>query len=103
MAMRFKVSPLRRRGRRLLWAEVRNGPSYVGELTTHKIRHGQEDYEVVSLQTVPGSRNAGPVLDLYEPVLLGFAPLAFRLRGYERIDGPAGAIGVVQEWHCEMP
>ncbi len=38
---------------------------------------------------------------LYEPVLLGFAPIAFRLRGFERVEAPAGGYGVVQEWHVE--
>jgi hypothetical protein len=38
---------------------------------------------------------------LYEPVLLAFAPIAFRLRGFERVEGPDGAKGVVQEWHIE--
>lgn len=38
---------------------------------------------------------------LYEPVLLGFAPLAFRIRGFERVDAANGSCGVVQEWHVE--
>ena len=38
---------------------------------------------------------------LYEAVLLGFAPLAFRLRGFERVERADGAYGVVQEWHVE--
>jgi hypothetical protein len=39
---------------------------------------------------------------LYEPVLLGFAPLAFRVRGFERVDTEQGGLGVVQEWHVEQ-
>jgi hypothetical protein len=30
------------------------------------------------------------------------APL-FKLRGFERVDGPDGGSGVVQEWHVEEP
>jgi hypothetical protein len=30
-------------------------------------------------------------------------PLAFGLRGFERVDGQDGGYGVVQEWHIEMP
>jgi hypothetical protein len=41
--------------------------------------------------------------DLFEPVLDGFAPLAFRLRGIERHEGPDGPYSVIQEWHCELP
>ena len=40
---------------------------------------------------------------MYEPVLLGFAPLAFRLRGFERVEDHGGDYAVVQEWHAEMP
>lgn len=39
--------------------------------------------------------------DLYEPVLVGIARMAFWLRGFERHDGPEGAFSVAQEWHCE--
>jgi len=38
---------------------------------------------------------------LYEPVLLGFAPLAFWLRGFERVEDQDGGYSVVQEWHVE--
>ncbi len=33
--MRFRVLPLRRKGRRLPWRQVQNGPSYSDELITH--------------------------------------------------------------------
>jgi hypothetical protein len=35
--------------------------------------------------------------------LLGFAPLAFQIRGFERHEGPDGPYSVIQEWHCELP
>jgi hypothetical protein len=38
---------------------------------------------------------------LYEAQLLGFATLAFRLRGFERVESQDGGHGVVQEWHVE--
>jgi len=44
-----------------------------------------------------------PIPGLYEPALLRFAPLSFRLRGFERVEGPEGASTVLQEWHCELP
>jgi len=47
------------------------------------------------------SNDRPPVL--YEPVLLGFAPVAFRLRGFERVEGLGGGFSVVQEWHVEEP
>lgn len=102
-AMRFKVQLLRRRGRRIPWREAVNNPAFVGDLITHTVKHGNEEYKVAALHPIASPKATAPIPDLYEPVLLGFAPLAFRLRGYERIDGPGGAIGVVQEWHCEMP
>ena len=46
---------------------------------------------------------AAPIPDLYEPVLFAFSTLAFRLRGFERIEDTRGGFAVVQEWHCELP
>ena len=97
--MQFRVYPMRRRGRRLPWREIENGPSYVGDLVSYRIRHGEQDYNAISLRPInPAEGNGLP--PLYEPVLDGFATLAFVLRGYERADTEQGAIGVVQEWHC---
>jgi hypothetical protein len=93
---------MRRRGRRLPWREIQNSPSYVGDLVSYRIRHGEQDYNAISLRS--GSPAESKVLpDLYEPVLEGFAVLAFVLRGYERVETPDGPIAVVQEWHCKNP
>jgi hypothetical protein len=100
--MRFKVYLLRHRGRRLPWRDVKNGKTYVGDLASHLQTHNGEQHKVLRVMpSDPMSADAPP--PLYEPVLLGFAPLAFRLRGFERVEGPDGAQGVVQEWHCEEP
>jgi hypothetical protein len=100
--VKFRVFLLRRRGRRLPWRDVQNGPSYVGELLTHSVEVAGERYEVATLRAADPVAES-PIPQLYEPVLLGFAPLAFRLRGFERIDGPGEPMAVVQEWHCEAP
>lgn len=100
--MRFKIYRLRYRGRRLPWREVHNGGAHVGQLVSHYVSVGEERYAVISLQ--PDDPAAGaPVPPLYEAMLLGFAPMAFRLRGFERIEGGREAYAVVQEWHCELP
>jgi hypothetical protein len=100
--VRFKVYLLRRRGRRLPWRDVQNGPRYVGELLTYSRALGDERYTVLTLR--PDDPIAEPlVAELYEPALLRFAPLAFRLRGFERLEGPEGDFTVLQEWHCELP
>jgi hypothetical protein len=100
--MRFKVYLLRRRGRRLSRRDVFNGRTYVGTLVSHTEPHNGAQYNVLQLQpSDPMSADRPP--KLYEPVLLGFAPLAFRLRGFERVDGRDGGYGVVQEWHVAMP
>ena len=96
--VQFRVYPMRKRGRRP-WRQVENGPSFVGALVSYSIKHGEQDYRVISLQS--GSPAQGKVLpDLYEPVLEVFAINAFVLRGYERVESEQGAIGTVQEWHC---
>ena len=100
--MRFKVYLLRRRGRRLPWRDVQNGPHHVGQLVSHAVDIGAERYIVLALR--PDDPIAAPAVpDLYEPVLLGFSPLAFRLRGFEHVDATGGHFSVVQEWHCELP
>jgi hypothetical protein len=101
--MRFKVSLMRRRGRRLPWREVMNGQNYVGELVTHLVHHGEEQFEVATLRLPGCPKGRELVPDLYEPVLIRFATLAFRLRGYERVGDGENAYSVVQEWHCETP
>ena len=100
--MQFRVYPMRKRGRRLSWREIENSPSFVGTLQSYRIKHGEQDFEAISLQTgSPAERK--PLPDLYEPVLEGFAINAFILRGFERVETPEGHIGVVQEWHCRDP
>lgn len=100
--MRFKVSLLRYRGRRLAWRDVTNGPKYVGELLSEEITIGPERYSVISLRAEDPVAPS-PIPSLYEPVLLGFFTLAFRLRGFESVTRGTGSFGVVQEWHCELP
>jgi hypothetical protein len=100
--MLFKVYLLRSSGRRLPRRDVFNGPKHVGHLLTHSIDIGGERYNVAKLR--PNDPMASDLVpELYEPVLLGFSILAFRLRGYERVDSARGVQGVVQEWHCEPP
>lgn len=100
--MRFKVYLLRRRGRRLPWREAQNGHAYVGTLVTHEEQHGGERISVLQLQpSDPMSSDKPP--PLYEPVLIGFAPIAFRLRGFERVGQGDNGYSVVQEWHVEEP
>ena len=98
--MRFKVYLLRCRGRRLPWSEVKNGRIYTGVLVTRIHQRNGDPYRVLELEpTDPMSIERPP--PLCEPVLIGFAPLAFRLRGFERVDEPDGGYAVVQEWHIE--
>jgi hypothetical protein len=101
--MQFKVYPMRRRGRRLPWREIINGPGFVGDLRSFTIDHGGERYNLVTLFQSDAPTQGSAIPDLYEPVLVGFATLAFRVRGYERVERGGEWIGVVQEWHCELP
>lgn len=101
-AVRFKVYLLRRRGRRIPWRDVVNGPCHVGDVITHAVDIGSERYAVATLRPLDPAA-AAPIPDLYEPVLIGFFTLAFRLRGFERVESTAGHFSVVQEWHCELP
>ncbi|HEX2200356.1 MAG TPA: hypothetical protein VHG88_17280 [Burkholderiales bacterium] len=100
--MKFRVYVLRHAGRRLCWRAVHNGPAHVGHLVSHAVDLGGERYTVLSLRPADPVQSPG-IADLYEPVLVGFSVLALRVRGFERLEGAAGAYSVVQEWHCELP
>jgi hypothetical protein len=100
--LKFRVYPLRRRGRRLAWREVQNGPHHVGELLTQALEIGAARYTIATLRPLDPVA-ASPLPELYEPVLIGFSPIAFRLRGFERVESGGGHFSVVQEWHCELP
>ena len=70
---------------------------------SHRERLVDERYNVIALHSIDSPITAAPIPELYEPVLLGFVPLAFRRRGFERVDGPDGRFSVIQEWHYEAP
>ena len=100
--MLFKVRPLRVRGRRLGWREVLNGPVYEGDLLTYELQVGAHRVKAASLAGVDPAL-AKRLPELYEPVLVGIAPLALVLRGFERVQSDGAPYTVVQEWHCELP
>jgi hypothetical protein len=101
--VRFKVYLMRKNGRRLLWREIVNGPSYIGDLRTYHTNFAGAHYHVATLARTDSPVAGSAISDLYEPVLLGFSPLAFRLRGFERVESGDDHAAVVQEWHCELP
>ncbi|HEX2477565.1 MAG TPA: hypothetical protein VHK01_22605 [Lacipirellulaceae bacterium] len=100
--MKFKVLCLRSRGRRLPWSEVRNGPWHVGDLVSRYVTANGERHNVLALRPADPMVDA-PIADLYEPVLVRFSLLAFRIRGFERAEGSQGPFAVLQDWHCELP
>ena len=96
--MRCRVYLLRRRGRRLPWREVCNGPSFEGDLSTHYLSLENARYLVATL-IARGDVRCKPLLpELYEPVLTSVGQGWLLLRGYERVSDAA----VVQEWRCEV-
>jgi hypothetical protein len=63
---------------------------------------GAEQFKVMTLRATDPMAPS-PIPALYEPALLDFSPIAFRLRGFERVEHGASTYAVVQEWHCELP
>jgi hypothetical protein len=89
--VKFKVVSLRNRGRRLPWSEARNGPWHVGDLVSRQVNQKRQRHNVLTLR--PADPVVGsPIADLYEPVLVRFSLLAFRIRGFERVEGPQGPL-----------
>jgi hypothetical protein len=96
--MHCRVYPLRRRGRRLPWREVCNGPSFEGDLSTYYLSLPGGRYFVAKL-VVSGDALCKPLLpELYEPVLTSLGNGTLVLRGFER----EGEVATVQEWRCEV-
>ncbi len=100
--MIFKVYLMRRGGRKLSWQDTINGPAFVGDLRLGSVTSRTGVYKIAELIT-PGGIATVLLPPLYEPVLIGIAPLALRLRGFERMKEPEGYYSVIQEWYCEMP
>jgi hypothetical protein len=89
--MRFRVYPLRRRGRRLPRREVSNSPSFEGELSTYYLSLPGGRYFVAKLVS-PRDTLCKPLLpELYEPVLTSIGNGLLVLRGFER-EGEAATV-----------
>ncbi|MFW5397919.1 MAG: hypothetical protein XXXNARYT_003647 [Candidatus Accumulibacter regalis] len=100
--MIFKVYLMRIGGRRRSWRDILNGVAYVGDLRTMTEKRGDAIYTQALLVSA-GALAQSQLPALYEPVLVSIAPMALQLRGFERMQEPAGFYSVVQEWHCVTP
>ncbi len=96
------VKRMRRAGQKLTFRELEAEPGMRGDLRTHiQSFAGHEPVRVAVLVDVTGSGNSPALLpELYEPVLVGVAPIAMHLRGIERIKDGDRICAVVQEWLC---
>ena len=100
--MIFKVYSLRRNDQRPSSPDAMNGPAYTGELQTVEGLSKEGRYQEAHL-IAPVGQTGHLLRPLFEPVLIGIAPLALQLRGFERMKEPEGYYSVIQEWHCVMP
>ena len=94
---------MRRRGRRLPWRELFNGPSYLGQLVTYLVASRAEGQIQVATLTTGDALCTALLPPLHEPVLTGFAIDAFRLRGFERWEAAGSSYSVAREWRCTVP
>jgi hypothetical protein len=96
--MIFEGYLIRRDGRRLRSSQRRQSGGWTLRCVTTRV----STYKVAEIVT-PGGICRRLLPPLYEPVVISIAPLAIRLRGFERMKEPEGYYSVIQEWHCEMP
>lgn len=89
--MQFRVRLMRRRGVRLQRRDVLNGPSVLGDVRTH-IHQCRREPIVVMAVFDASAPVLGPLLQLYQPNLVGMFVNALIVRGFE-------AGGFAQEWH----
>ena len=99
--MLVSVQRLRDRGRRLTPRELNEDPGRNGDLRTHiESFPGHGPVTVAVLVDVTNGLAASLLPNLYEPSLVGVAPLAMHLRGIEKIKDGEDHRAVVQEWLC---
>jgi hypothetical protein len=103
--MRCRVYPLRRRGRRLPWREVQNGPVFEGDLSTHYLSQANERYFVAQLLGPGDAFRKALLPELYEPVLTSLVNDVLVLRGFEREGSTRRSIGgagvAVRDTQCK--
>ena len=83
LSMRFRVYSLRYHGRRRPWRDVIDGNSFEGDLLTYRRNAGNSVYLVATLIERNRPVDSALLPELFEPVLVGMAPQAMRLRGFE--------------------
>jgi len=76
------LTPCDNAGRRLSWREIENGPSYIGTLQSYRIKHGDQDYDALTLSASAPAEDK-PLPDLYEPALV---LTLLKGRGYQSVN-----------------
>jgi hypothetical protein len=95
-ATRFQVVRLRYRGRRLPKREWCSRPPVVGDLRVEQLYDEELFRHVRIARLVSLVRIVGPEQfpTLYDPVLIAMSPQAFKLAGFERVEG----VDYAQSW-----
>lgn len=102
--MRFRVIPMRDRGVRMPLRELANQESFVGELVIYECVDEPSKHTLRVAALHGANQTSLDILPpLYDVAIVGMAPLAFSLRGYERIEGRRGPVDVAQEWLVQLP
>jgi hypothetical protein len=83
--------------------EVQNGPRHEGELRAAwtNCEGAEPSHQVLSLR-LPDGKCERVIPDLYEPAIVNNVHGVMVLRGFERVGEGDDAVGVVQEWRCEV-
>jgi len=102
--MQFRVTRMRDRGVRISIKELANQESLVGDLVIYESVEESSKHTVRVAALHGANQTSLDMLPpLYDVAIVGMAPLAFSLRGYERIAGRRGTVDVVQEWLVRLP
>jgi hypothetical protein len=100
--MRVKLFMERQAGRRFPWREIENRPALVGLLQMHSVSYRSGWVTLLELRNPDNQTDAGRLAVLYEPVLLHIGNGLMRFRGYEHRQTEDGAVGLAQEWRCQI-
>ena len=96
--MKFTVTKLRERGKRLNAGQIANTRSLSGDLVTCSIASTKGYYKVAELKENASGGLKETLITLYEPEIVQISGSCLLLRGIEKADGRA----FLQEWRCEQ-
>jgi hypothetical protein len=96
--MKFRVTKLRERGKRLADIQIANAQHLLGDLVSSHVASTKGFYRVADLKEDSSGGLKESLATLFEPELVQISASGMLLRGIEKMEGRA----YLQEWKCDQ-